>query len=81
LLPLPVAVGDVTQGTVKPGLASLRERYRGRARDLGEDALGLEEALDAAREAGGERGEEVAAAQAQVGGGGGRSGGGCIGVL
>jgi hypothetical protein len=45
----------------------LRERYRARARDLGEDALQLAEALDAAREAISEKGEDLAAAQQQVG--------------
>ncbi|GBF89300.1 hypothetical protein Rsub_02177 [Raphidocelis subcapitata] len=54
------------KGCVKPGLVALRERYRGRARDLGEDALGLAEQLDAGREAVRERAEDVANAQLQV---------------
>lgn len=54
------------KGCVKPGLVALRERYRGRARDLAEDGLGLAEQLDAAREAVRERAEDVANAQLQV---------------
>jgi hypothetical protein len=58
------------QGVVRPGLLSLRERYRLRGRELAEDGLVLREQLDAAREANGERLEELAALKRQVGGGG-----------
>ncbi|KAI8466535.1 MAG: hypothetical protein J3K34DRAFT_524465 [Monoraphidium minutum] len=60
-------VGADIKGVIKPGLVALRERYRGRARDLAEDGLGLAEQLDAAREAVRERAEDVANAQLQVG--------------
>jgi hypothetical protein len=54
------------QGVVRPGLLSLRERYRLRGRELAEDGLVLREQLDAAREANGERLEELAALKRQV---------------
>jgi hypothetical protein len=60
----------VAQGVVRPGLLSLRERYRLRGRELAEDGLVLREQLDAAREANGERLEELAALKRQVRGGG-----------
>lgn len=56
------------QGVVRPGLLSLRERYRLRGRELAEDGLVLAEQLDAAREANAERLEELAALRRQVGG-------------
>lgn len=55
------------QGVVRPGLLSLRERYRLRGRELAEDGLVLREQLDAAREANSERLEELAALKRQVG--------------
>ncbi|KAF6262378.1 HEC/Ndc80p family-domain-containing protein [Scenedesmus sp. NREL 46B-D3] len=58
--------GDI-KGVVRPGLLSLRERYRLRGRELAEDGLVLREQLDAAREANGERLEELAALKRQVG--------------
>lgn len=54
------------QGVVRPGLLSLRERYRLRGRELAEDGLVLAEQLDAAREANAERLEELAALRRQV---------------
>jgi hypothetical protein len=54
------------QGVVRPGLLSLRERYRLRGRELAEDGLVLREQLDAAREANGEWLEELAALKRQV---------------
>jgi hypothetical protein len=55
------------QGVVRPGLLSLRERYRLRGRELAEDGLVLAEQLDAAREGNAERLEELAALRRQVG--------------
>lgn len=57
--------GDI-KGVVRPGLLSLRERYRLRGRELAEDGLVLREQLDAAREANSERLEELAALKRQV---------------
>jgi hypothetical protein len=54
------------QGVIRPGLLSLRERYRLRGRELAEDGLVLAEQLDAAREGNGERLEELAALRRQV---------------
>jgi hypothetical protein len=51
---------------VRPGLLSLRERYRLRGRELAEDGLVLAEQLDAAREGNGERQEELAGLRRQV---------------
>lgn len=55
------------QGVIRPGLLSLRERYRLRGRELAEDGLVLAEQLDAAREGNGERLEELTALRRQVG--------------
>lgn len=54
------------QGVIRPGLLSLRERYRLRGRELAEDGLVLAEQLDAAREGNAERLEELAALRRQV---------------
>jgi len=54
------------QGIIRPGLLSLRERYRLRGRELAEDGLVLAEQLDAACEANQERQEELAALRRQV---------------
>lgn len=51
---------------IRPGLLSLRERYRLRGRELAEDGLVLAEQLDAAREGNAERLEELAALRRQV---------------
>lgn len=59
--------GLMLQGVIRPGLLSLRERYRLRGRELAEDGLVLAEQLDAAREANQERQEELAALRRQVG--------------
>jgi len=54
------------QGVIRPGLLSLRERYRLRGRELAEDGLVLAEQLDAAREGNAERQEELACLRRQV---------------
>ena len=54
------------QGVVRAALVRVREAYAGRARLLGEEALALQEGLDAARHAASERADENAAAAQQV---------------
>ena len=54
------------QGVVKAALVRAREGYAGKARLLGEEALALQEGLDAARHTAAERADENAAAAQQV---------------
>ena len=50
----------MVQGMVRAALGRLRERYAGRARELGEARLSLQESLDSGAEALTERTEENA---------------------
>ena len=54
------------QGVVKSALARVREGAAARGRELGEEALALQERLDAARHAAAERVEDAAELQEQA---------------
>jgi F0F1-type ATP synthase membrane subunit b/b' len=62
---------------VKPALQRLRDGYSGRARELADQLLSLQEQRDSVRELLAEREEENRNAEAQVGRGGGAAG--CLG--
>lgn len=68
--PSPADVINVDlKAVIKPGLQRLNERYRSKARELGADALRLQEQVDAGREAMTERTEDNLNLESQVGSG------------